>query len=65
METIKISGMSCGHCVKAVTEAIDHVPGTKDVQVSLEKGEASFETEGNVDLDQVKEAVRQAGYQVE
>ena len=38
MTTIKISGMSCQHCVMAVTKALGGIDGIKDVQVDLQKG---------------------------
>ncbi len=34
---IKVEGMSCGHCVNTVTNAISEVNGVQEVQVSLEK----------------------------
>ncbi len=43
MKTIKIKGMSCQHCVKAVTKALSEIAGIKDVTVDLERGEASFD----------------------
>jgi len=64
MITIKIEGMSCGHCVLAVTEALTEVGGVREVRIDLERGEASFEDDPSVDLDTVKEAVRKAGYRI-
>ncbi|MFA5182425.1 MAG: cation transporter [Syntrophales bacterium] len=64
MTTIKIRGMSCGHCVMAVKKALMRVEGLKDVQVSLEKGEATFEEEKPVAADVIREAVEKAGYDV-
>jgi len=44
MIELKIQGMSCMHCVKAVTEALSQVPGVTAVQgVSLERGAATVE----------------------
>jgi len=65
MESLKITGMSCGHCVQAVKQALQQVDGLKNVQVDLEKGEASFEQEEPVDMEVVKKAVKDAGYGVE
>ncbi|MBN1571588.1 MAG: heavy-metal-associated domain-containing protein [Deltaproteobacteria bacterium] len=64
MRTIKIKGMSCGHCVKAVTEALEGVDGVENVSVSLEMGEATFDEYGTVDMDVVREVVEDAGYEV-
>jgi copper chaperone len=64
MATIKIDGMSCGHCVMAVTKALQKIEGIKNVQVSLDKGEASFDEEHSVDRNAVREAVKKAGFNV-
>ncbi|MFO8032181.1 MAG: heavy metal-associated domain-containing protein [Desulfohalobiaceae bacterium] len=64
MHRIKIGGMSCMHCVQAVTKALNQVPGVKNPEVSLEKGEATFEADADLDMQKVKQAVQEAGYQV-
>lgn len=64
MTRIKVQGMSCGHCVQAVTKALQEVPGVENVQVSLEKAEAAFEASAEVDMQAVKKAVEDAGYTV-
>ena len=64
MGIVKITGMSCQHCVQAVKNALEQIEGVKNVQVDLEKGEASFEEETPVDLESVKKAVQAAGYDV-
>ncbi len=38
MEKIKVQGMSCQHCVMAVTKALGGIDGIRDVKVDLEKG---------------------------
>jgi copper chaperone len=62
--TIKIQGMSCGHCVSAVTKALNEVEGLCNCQVDLSTGEAKFEAEPAVDMNAVIEAVEKAGYRV-
>ncbi len=62
--TLKIQGMSCNHCVMAVTKALNGIDGVKDVNVDLEKGEATFNREDSVDLDQVKKQVELEGFSV-
>ncbi len=64
MHKIKIGGMSCMHCVQAVTKALQQVPGVGNPEVSLERAEASFEAGPELDMQQVKKAVQEAGYQV-
>ena len=33
----KVEGMSCGHCAKAIAEAVEALPGVANVAVDLEK----------------------------
>lgn len=66
METtvIKVTGMSCGGCVKSVTSVLQALPGVAKAEVSLEKGEARVEYEsGRVGLDDMKNAVVEAGFE--
>jgi copper chaperone CopZ len=62
MPIIKIKGMSCGHCVASVKEALENVPGTQDVAVDLKKEEARFN--GYADPEAVKEAIAKIGFEV-
>jgi len=64
MTTVKINGMSCNHCVMAVTRALNEIDGIKDVKVDLSKGEATFEEERTVDMNTVREKIKKAGYKV-
>jgi copper chaperone len=61
--TIKIKGMSCNHCVMAVNKALNQIDGVSDVQVDLEKGEATFDHGTSVDMAQIRQQIEQAGYQ--
>jgi copper chaperone len=64
METIKIRGMSCQHCVMAVTKALGKLTGVKNVKVDLAKGEATYENPQNVSREEVRKAVEEAGFQM-
>ncbi|MDY6855883.1 MAG: copper ion binding protein [Thermodesulfobacteriota bacterium] len=64
MKTVKIKGMSCHHCVKAVIRALEEIDGIKDVRVDLKKGEASFDQSKQVDFEDIKERIEKAGYEV-
>ncbi|MFZ4438301.1 MAG: heavy-metal-associated domain-containing protein [Syntrophales bacterium] len=64
MTTIKIKGMSCKHCVMAVTKALVGIDGIKDVQVDLEKGEATFTEEKPIDRAIVRERIVKAGFDI-
>jgi copper chaperone len=64
MKTIKITGMSCQHCVMAVSRALQAIDGVDRVQVSLETGEAAFEEATPVDMAVIAEKIRKAGFDV-
>ena len=64
MATVKIKGMSCNHCVMAVTKALKEIDGVKDVRVDLAKGEAIFDETKPVDMNMVNGQIRKAGYEV-
>jgi copper chaperone len=64
MTTIKIKGMSCNHCVMAVTKALKEIDGIKDIKVDLGKGEASFEEVNPLDMNIVRQRIKKAGYEV-
>ena len=62
-ETIKVEGMSCGHCQMTVTNAISGVDGVSNVEVSLKDGQATVDyDEGKTNTDAIKAAVVEAGY---
>lgn len=62
MTTIKIKGMSCQHCVGSTKKALEAIPGVSNVQINLEKGEATFD--GKVDSQTIKEAIARIGFEV-
>jgi len=64
MKTIKIKGMSCNHCVMAVTKALREIDGIRSVKVDLKNGEATFDEVEPVDLEYIKERIQKAGYDV-
>ncbi len=64
MLKLKIQGMTCGHCVRSVTGALEAVPGvTKVVEVSLKTGEAVVE--GDPAPEAAVAAVEEEGYSAE
>ena len=64
MKTIKIKGMSCNHCVMAVTKALGQIEGVTAVKVDLEKGEAQFDETSPVDMGLIRAGIAKAGYEV-
>ncbi|OLB74931.1 MAG: cation-transporting ATPase [Actinobacteria bacterium 13_2_20CM_2_71_6] len=61
-ETYTVAGMTCGHCVQAVTDELIRLPGIHDVRVDLTTGTVTVESDGQVPFDEVRAAVDEAGY---
>jgi copper ion binding protein len=59
---LEVSGMTCGHCVSAITSAVSALPGVTGVHVDLQAG--SVRVEGTPDVDAVTAAIEDAGYDV-
>ncbi|BAS26552.1 heavy-metal-associated domain-containing protein [Limnochorda pilosa] len=64
-KTYRIEGMTCDHCVRAVTKAIESLPGVKRALVSLSEGKAVVSLDpAQVTDEQIREAVAEEGYRV-
>ena len=62
---LKVDGMSCEHCVKAVTDAVTGISGTADVKVDLKGGTASFSFDPEkTPLENIKAAITEEGFAV-
>ena len=59
-----VVGMTCGHCVSAVTEEVSAVPGVTTVDVDLASGGLTVTSTEPVDDAAVRAAVEEAGYSV-
>jgi len=63
-ETIKVEGMSCMHCQLRVKKAVEAVEGVQRADVNLQTKQVVVDyEEGKVNLEKVKAAVREAGYE--
>ena len=62
MATVSIKGMSCPHCVASTKTALEAIDGISNVEVNLEKNEASYD--GDVEAAVVKEAIIRIGFEV-
>ncbi|MBC8060015.1 MAG: heavy-metal-associated domain-containing protein [Clostridiaceae bacterium] len=60
---ILVEGMSCGHCVNHVSEALKEI-GATEVEVSLERKLATAELAEDVTDEAIKVAIEDAGYDV-
>lgn len=62
--TYTVVGMTCGHCVSAVTEEVSELPGVTAVQVDLVTGGLAITSDPVVDEAAVRAAVEEAGYEL-
>lgn len=63
-KTIKIEGMSCGHCTGTVEKALHAVPGVTDVAVDLASKSATVEAQDSISDDVLTKAIADTGFQV-
>jgi copper chaperone CopZ len=62
--TINVSGMTCGHCVSAVTMELSLLPSVTEVEVDLETGQVTITSDIAMDQTQVATAIDEAGYEL-
>ena len=61
-QTFQVQGMSCGHCVGAVTQAMKSVDPAAEVKVDLPTGRV--EVQSDSDRAALAHAIEEEGYQV-
>jgi copper chaperone len=61
-QEFKVQGMTCGHCVKAVTQAVQRLDSAAVVSVELESGKVVINSD--VARERLEEAIRDEGYTV-
>jgi copper ion binding protein len=61
---LQVTGMTCDHCVRAVSGEIGAIPGVRDVDVDLPSGRVVVVSDGPVDRDDLAAAVDEAGYEL-
>jgi copper chaperone len=62
MDTLKIKGMSCQHCVGSVKKVLETIPGLSRISVSLDAGQATF-TNNGVDRARIRAAISKIGFE--
>jgi copper chaperone len=65
--TVSVSGMTCGHCVSAVSEELESLAGVEAIDVELNAGGLSTVTitsSNELSPSEIGEAVAEAGYLV-
>jgi copper chaperone CopZ len=62
--TYTVTGMTCGHCVSAVTQEISAIDGVGDVQIDLGSGAVTVTSDTPLSDEAVRAAVDEAGYEL-
>ena len=62
--TYTVSGMTCDHCVRAVTDEVSKLRGVDTVDVDLGSGGVTLTSEERLDESEVRAAVEEAGYEL-
>jgi len=61
MQTFNVQGMSCGHCVRAITQAVQARDPAADVQVDL--GAKTVQVQSALPVDTLVQVIKQEGYE--
>ena len=64
ISTYTVVGMTCDHCVHAVTQEVRQIDGVDDVQVDLATGALTVSSSDELDRETVVAAVDEAGYEL-
>ena len=62
--TVQVKGMTCEHCVNAVTQEVKKVNGVTGVDIDLDSGRVTIASESPVDQEALRAAVDEAGYEL-
>jgi len=62
--TYQVTGMTCGHCVAAVTREVESLDPVTAVRVELESGDVTVVSERPLTDEEIAGAVDEAGYQL-
>ncbi len=66
-KTVNVDGMTCDHCVHAVTEEISKIPGVTGVNIDLHANAISpvtIASDQEISDSDIAEAVEEAGYTI-
>jgi copper chaperone CopZ len=62
--TYTVTGMTCGHCVQAVTSELSELPGVAGVEIDLGSGAVTVTSAEPLTDEAVRAAVDEAGYEL-
>ena len=61
-DQFRVPGVSCEHCVRAITEEVSGLPGVQQVVVNLDDKSVQVNHEGKVGLNELIKAINEAWY---
>ncbi|MGA9756331.1 MAG: cation transporter [Desulfobaccales bacterium] len=64
MPEITVKGMSCAHCVAAVTRAVASLPGVSDVKVDLASGRVTYDNSTPIPQRDLDRVIKAAGFEL-
>lgn len=62
--TFKVLGMTCEHCVNAVTKELSSISGVSKVHVDLATGDVEVTADHELEASSVQSAIEEAGYEL-
>ena len=64
-ESLKVEGMTCQHCVKTITDALEKIAGTNKVAVDLDKKEVQVDyNEEKTNLQEISDKIVEVGFEL-
>jgi copper ion binding protein len=64
LTTVTVSGMTCQHCVNAITEELGALNGVTSVDVTLSSGLVTLRSDSELSRAEISAAVDEAGYAI-
>ena len=63
-ETFTVTGMTCGHCAASVRDEVGAIDGVRGIDVDVPTGKVTVTSAQPLDVERVRAAVEEAGYQL-
>jgi copper ion binding protein len=64
IQTFAVAGMTCDHCVRAVSDEVGKLPGVERVEVVLTTGRLTVAADRPLDEAEIAAAIDEAGYEL-
>jgi copper chaperone CopZ len=64
IQNFAVTGMTCEHCVRAVTAELSKLPSIERVEVDLSSGVVTVSADRELDESEIAAAIKDAGYEL-